>query len=163
MVSFHGVNKLYGTDVGDSILKYIGESLSLYYGGSKSTLYRLNADVFAVLSPTTEGFSEQLKSFLDLFSQKNFPLEDEKNTEVPVTLTAGIACCQENLLTCSDSALKEAKRKNKQLMIYNQELADSDEYKQKMYWIDTVQQAMTEGRLVAYYQPIVDLSSGQIL
>nr|WP_320050681.1 EAL domain-containing protein [uncultured Desulfuromonas sp.] len=162
MASFHGVNKLYGTDVGDSILKYIGESLSLYYGGSKSTLYRLNADVFAVLSPTTEGFSEQLKSFLDLFSQKNFPLEDEKNTEVPVTLTAGIACCQENLLTCSDSALKEAKRKNKQLMIYNQELADSDEYKQKMYWIDTVQQAMTEGRLVAYYQPIIDLSSGQI-
>jgi len=162
MVSFHGVNKLYGTETGDMILKYIGESLSLFYGGTKTTLYRLNADIFAVLSPRVENFSSTMDAFLDQFSQKKFCLEDTMNTEIPITLTVGVACRQENLLTCADSALKEAKRQNLRLMIYNQDLADSDEYKQKMYWIDTVQQAMTEGRLVAYYQPIIDLSTGQI-
>ncbi len=162
MVSFHGVNKLYGTETGDMILKYIGESLSLFYGGTKTTLYRLNADIFGVLSPRAENFSTKMERFLEQFSQEKFCLEDTINTEIPITLTVGIACRQDNLLTCADSALKEAKRQNKQLMVYNQNLADSDEYKQKMYWIDTVQQAMTEGRLVAYYQPIIDLSTGQI-
>jgi len=162
MVSFHGVNKLYGTEAGDMILKYVGESLSLFYGGTKTTLYRLNADIFAVLSPRVKNFTATIDAFLDQFSQEKFCLEDTLNTEIPITLTVGVACCQENLLTCADSALKEAKRQNQRLVIYNQNLADSDEYKQKMYWIDTVQQAMTEGRLVAYYQPIIDLATGQI-
>jgi len=162
MVSFHGVNKLYGTPVGDRILKYIGESLSLFFGGSKATLYRLNADVFGVLMPSDGDFVGQMTRFLDQFSRENFCLDETEGEEIPITLTCGVACRQENLLTCADSALKGAKRANQRLLIYNQDLADSDEYKQKIYWIDTVQQAMTEGRLVAYYQPIVDLASGQI-
>jgi len=161
MDSFHGANKLYGTETGDKILKHISEALSLYFGGTDAKLYRLNADIFGVLSPENDHLSKKLSQFFKQFSQQKFQLDDEYATEIPVSLTTGIACNQNNLLTCADIALKEAKRQAKQLLMYDDKLANSDEYKQKIYWIDTVQQALIDGRLVAYYQPIVDLASGR--
>lgn len=159
MDSFHGANKSYGTEAGDQILKHISESLSLFFGGTETTLYRLNADIFGILTPNSYDLNTALHQFFTQFTQQKFQLDDEFSTEIPISLTAGIACNQNNLLTCADVALKEAKAQAKQLLIYDNKLADSDEYKQKMFWIDTVQQALTEGRIVAYYQPIVELAT----
>lgn len=161
MDSFHGANKVYGTDVGDQILKHISEALSLYFGGSKAILYRLNADIFGILAPEDTQLAAQISKFFEQFSLQKFQIDDEFSTEVPISLTAGIACAQNNLLTCADIALKEAKNQSQQILIYGDELANSDEYKQKMYWINEVQHALTDERLVAYYQPIVDLSTGK--
>ncbi|MBW2185769.1 MAG: EAL domain-containing protein [Deltaproteobacteria bacterium] len=161
MDSFHGANKVYGTEVGDQLLKHIGEALSLYFGGSQAMLYRLNADIFGVLAPENIQLQTKISEFFEQFSQLKFQLDDEFSTEIPISLTAGIACDQDNLLTCADIALKEAKHQAQQVLIYDGALANSDEYKLKMYWIHAVQQALVDGRLVAYYQPIVDLSTGK--
>lgn len=161
MENFHDANKLYGTEVGDQILKHIAEALSLFFTGSQTRLYRLNADIFGVLMPNSNQLPTEIDEFLERFSQQKLQIDDEFSTEIAISLTAGIACNQNNLLTCADIALKEAKLQAKQVLIYDDKLANSDEYKQKMYWINTVQQALIDGRLVAYYQPIIDLATGK--
>lgn len=160
--NFHGINKLYGTEGGDRALVYLSKILSKTFAGEQLSLYRLNADIFAVLAGHERPLERELRRFLADFPAEPFYVDAAGHQTVPLALTVGLACTDENLLTCADIAWKQAKRNNLVLALYDPASADRDEYHEKMFWIDAVRQALSEGRILAYFQPIVSLADGSV-
>ncbi|MBN2644693.1 MAG: EAL domain-containing protein [Desulfuromonadaceae bacterium] len=164
VISFHGINRLYGQEVGDRALVHTSKLLTQDLSDELTTCYRLNADVFAVLGRGDEAaLNERIQGFLQRFPNALFYGDAAQQVVVPLALTAGMACVEENLLTCADIALKEAKRLKVQLFRYDPSSANREEYQEKMEIIDGVRQALNDGRILAYFQPIIDLESGKIV
>lgn len=161
--NFHGINKLYGLHVGDRALIHMSETLSREFAESEIRLYRLNADIFAVLGAESFMAPQRFASLVNHFPGWPFYADTEQSIPVPLAITIGLACASENLLTCADIAHKEAKHKNLQFNFYDPSTANVKEYQEKMVWIEEVRCALNDERIVAFFQPIVELASGNIV
>lgn len=161
--NFHGINKFYGLHVGDRALIHMSETLSREFAESETRLYRLNADIFAILGDEAAMKPQRFIDLVNRFPSWPFYADEERTTLVPLAITVGLACASENLLTCADIANKEAKKNNLQFNFYDPSTANIREYQEKMVWIEEVRCALNDDRIVAFFQPIVEMSSGTVV
>ena len=155
---FHGINSHLGIDGGDMVLRYVSDHMIDFFANKNCRLYRLHSDIFAVLSL---GNIEQLNVHCHQFLKRLLenPVITENGETFNLTLVIGVACNEDNLINCADTALLQAKKDNKVLEIYTASQEGGRE-KSRTYWINQVQTAIKEQRLVPFYQPIINLENG---
>ncbi len=162
--SFKRINDSHGHAAGDELLievaRRIGSGLR-----EEDTLARLSGDEFAVLMESVvdlddvEGVCRRLQSVL------RTPIE-VAGQEVLVTVTIGVAMSSgddsaEVLLGNADMAMYHAKSCGKdRFEIY--EITLGDERLRRLELVDALRQAVDNRELKVYYQPIVDMVTGEV-
>lgn len=161
IVDFGGINHNLGAETADLALLHFSNQLVEFFAAEDSTLYRLHSDIFAILTESihVEDTTSAVERFSEFLRQHPFTYADEERLNL--TLISGVACGEKDLLTCADAALQHAKHNKQAVAIYNPEIANQ-QGRMRAYWINEVQQALLDQRLLPHYQPIVHIPSGRI-
>jgi EAL domain-containing protein (putative c-di-GMP-specific phosphodiesterase class I) len=69
----------------------------------------------------------------------------------------------ENLFACADIALKTAKSTNASFLFHRQALDTQKRYEENIKWANILTDALDNGRVLPFYQPIVDNETGEIV
>ena len=160
---FKDINDVFGTKTGDTLLmelaKLIKETASQHEGYIDT--YRIGGDEFCLL-------------FQEISTHQAFPLAEEiekvisrttfsiKGNDLSASITLAINC-NSPLLENADLALKAIKRQRTQkVIIYDDALGLHQQAKKNIETVKMVKQALEEDRVVPYFQPIVNLTSGKV-
>lgn len=160
--NFHAVNDLYGNDFGDKVLVKIGRWLSTRLPKTQSTLYKLEADNYAILT-TVPFHKRELNDYLNIISStvaaERFHWEE---TEISVTFTIGAVQSRNELLKFSQIAYKEAKNEGLPYVIFDENSETSKAHKRNMEISKIIKDAVENNWVIPYFQPIVNLTTREI-
>lgn len=166
---FKAVNDGLGHDAGDLVLRQLAARLSNFVQqelGTSGFVARLASDEFMVVTdlPLQErgllDFSEQI------LLMQSAPIELRSHE---ITLSASIGCVSypthvdqiDMLLKCADAAVAEAKQLGKnRVVIYDPELTAAFEHRLQLE--RQMHKAVTNGEMRLYFQPRIDLRTGEI-
>jgi diguanylate cyclase (GGDEF)-like protein/PAS domain S-box-containing protein len=163
---FKQINDTLGHPVGDSILRQVAARLQSQIA-DHDTLARMGDDTFALILPRLEHVQDALRCAQNLLHTlaEPFALNDR---DLFVTASIGISFYPQDgtdavtLLKHADHAVHRAKANDTNtLMCFAPEMTDF-----AMQRLDLEQQlrcALEQRELVIYYQPQIDLASGQIV
>ena len=160
--SFQNTNNFYGHDFGDAFLKVIGNWLYLNLPPIEATLYKFEADIYAILIKLP--FSEyNLKKYLKKISMK---ITKDRiicdDVEVDTTLSIGAVQSNKNLLKLASIACKEAKTKRIPFMIYDKASQKDEEYLRNMQMNHILKDALAKDFVTPFFQPIFNLHTNEI-
>lgn len=149
------VNDTLGRSTGDRVVadiaKLLGEDL-----GADLLLSRLDSDEYGLLIPGV-GEAQALERAGSLLAMIR-----ARTGAANLTASAGVALVERgmgvsatDLITAADIALHQAKEAGR-----DRAVAFSGEDRSRLEWVGHVRQAVTEGGLVLYSQPIIDMETG---
>jgi diguanylate cyclase (GGDEF)-like protein/PAS domain S-box-containing protein len=158
--NFRQVNDFYGHAFGDKLIQKLSEILSSLIASQKQyELYRLQGDEFVILGHphSNDLFYERIKNILNFIDNDNIEVETE---QLSVKLTAAISFeSNDKILQTADMALQIARKKNIDIVIYNEENSLNKEYENNLKWTKKIKEAIEENRVVPFFQPIVNNSN----
>jgi len=173
--SFKEVNDFYGHHCGDHVIGLLAQSLQDFLGQDQnwtaSRLYRMPGDELAIWLPTAENpaqlisRAERVLRFVGTLS-----MSWEEQT-IPLNVTLGVATSRqedgtqladEQLLTSASIALKSARVARAGYRIYDPAHRTRESYELNLIWANRLKSALDEGRIIPYFQPILDLRTGRI-
>ena len=159
--NFKSVNDFYGQMFGDKVIKEVGKiifDLSYKY---KYKIYRNHGDEFAVVSAKDEDFMifEQHIKDMILFVANTKVLID--NNELHIELTAGISKGKQEIIN-ADLALKEAKRSQKTVVRYNDNLDIQKIFETNIQWSKKIKEALEDDRIQMALQPLYSNSQNRV-
>jgi len=157
------INDLYGSDIGNEIIKQFANILEVYTKQSNYELYRTSGDEFSICSCEKNSFN--FENFIKKLSDFviHLPLFIEKlGEEVYIDATIGVSLEKEHLLTQADIALEFAKTNQKPLIIYYESMNTLEKMKNTLNWKRKIQYALENDNIVPVYQPIVN-SKGKVI
>jgi diguanylate cyclase (GGDEF)-like protein len=174
--SFRELNDFYGHQAGDKALVQTAQRLSkfLHNGVKEMTmgvkLYKLHADEFGILFKDKipkEGLEFVAEILLQHVSSTPFLVDGH---DVTLNATIGISCADDGghfsdgkyFMTASNIALREAKIHKKPYFFYDQSMRIEDKYEQNIIWIKKLKTAITDDKMIPYYQPILDNTTGAV-
>jgi diguanylate cyclase (GGDEF)-like protein len=162
---FKEINDTLGHYHGDRLLQLVGERLSGLLR-AEDTVARMGGDEFAVLLPSLaeQGYSQTVADkVLDALG-RSFEID---GLTLEVGASIGIACFPdhgedgETLLQRADIAMYVAKSGHLGAQLYETE---QDRHSvQRLALAGELRRAIEYGELVLYYQPKVDVASGQVI
>ncbi|MBU1215843.1 EAL domain-containing protein [bacterium] len=155
--NFREINDFFGYQFGDAtiieVAKRVYETMSPL---DNNELYHLQGDEFAILCRNTsqESFLDIVQKILKEVNSRDFHILHEV---ISLQFSAGVSFVkdQAGLLATADIALKNAKKERKELILYKDTSTTSKEYKSNLEWTKKLKDAIKDGRIVVYYQPIV--------
>lgn len=152
--SFNEINDFYGNDIGDKLLISFGDKIDKFGKANNFNVYRVNSDVFAILTDkNTEG-----KLFIDKVSGLQSNLKHVvfqcDNQRLFINTSIGMAIDEDNLFEKAGMALNYSKLHNKEIQVYYEELSIVKEYENNLAWIKKLNEAIEDDRIVPYFQPI---------
>ena len=161
---FQEINNLYGNIIGDTVLKDYAKFLNKMTHDNCCTLYRLHSDEFAILC--TQHFDlDEINKFATYITEstakKEFKID--KKTNISISSTIGVSFGKNLLLTNADIALKLAKAKKENYLIYNSSMNAEHEYAQNLNWTKKIKEAINNDKIVPLFQPIVCVETQKIV
>ena len=164
--NFKFINDNYGHPAGDQLLTKVARRLK-HSIRSADIIARLGGDEFSLLLKDVGRNSDFVKlvdTIMDIFSV-GFQIDSK---EVMATISAGIAIYPTDassapeLINRSDRAMYQAKNKGRNAYsFYNQELHLQARKRHKIEL--QLKQAITDEKLLLYYQPIYSLADNQLV
>ena len=165
--SFKDINDSLGHQAGDRVLISLAETI----GGAiraDSLLARLGGDEFAVLIPeASRGEAERCARRVLEAIRRSVATVD--NRRVTVTASMGIvlfpshATAVHELLARADLAMYYAKEQGRnQCRVHDPGDGWEADQKTRLDWIERIDSALAEDRLLAYVQPVMRISDGSI-
>jgi diguanylate cyclase (GGDEF)-like protein/PAS domain S-box-containing protein len=163
---FKDINDTLGHPIGDLLLKAAAERL-LGVARETDLVARLGGDEFAVLqTDTTDPASAgALAAKIRAILAEPFPIE---GNDLHITASIGVAPLSKDtpspevLLSQADLALYRAKEEGRDQYRFHTDALDV-EVRERVSLADDLRKAIESGELEPYYQPQVDLASGQIV
>ncbi len=158
---FSTVNNAYGIDAGDNLLKNFCNILKRNIPAS-ATIYRCYGDEFAILFNGLEvdngqKFVEQLEGYL------SFASIDIGGIELKIAVTVGISSGSGDVILRQASiALMEARISKNNHSIYNSQNELEKKIQKIFYWQTRLKEALTDGHLLPFYQPLLNNNTGKI-
>jgi diguanylate cyclase (GGDEF)-like protein len=159
---FKEVNDTLGHDVGDHLLRMVGDRLRRI-SGAETIVARLGGDEFAVLLGGDDVHIEGMVARITRDIAEPFRLGD---VTLDVTASIGIAATPQDgssaalLLRRAEIAMYDAKRDLSGVARYS---ADRDPYSsRRLSLINDLARALEEGSLELHYQPQADPSTGRV-
>ena len=163
---FKIINDSMGHNVGDLLLKAVGERLTAVFGKG-FTVARLGGDEFAVLVENctqvaqAAGFAQQVLEVM----KGAFIIETHQlfiSASVGISLYPNDALNAEQLLRNADSALFKAKSAGREgYALYTEELTAHAQYRIEV--ASDLRRALEQHELRVYFQPVHDLSSSRMV
>jgi len=161
--NFSQINSTYGYEDGDMLLQRIAEFL---LSTVNSAIYRGNGDEFFIaleLSNPDKALSLAQMIKEKVYS-KRFAIRD---TSVRITFSMGIVSIDSNDIEIPYSkaqlAITDMRKLHKNVIGHYHQHSQSESYQQQMHeWAHKTKLALDFDLLVPYYQPIINLATGEV-
>ncbi|MDC7222356.1 MAG: bifunctional diguanylate cyclase/phosphodiesterase [Spirochaetales bacterium] len=153
--SFREVNNLYGGHMGDKVLKHTVEHIKECIA-PEDRLYKFPADEFVLIMRhrEREEVIATVEKVIMTFDLKDFCIEGQP---LNLTLRAGILhrpCQKRRILPSLDIAKAYAKRASNSYVFYDDSMNEEESYVRNFQQLNQLKDALDEGRILPYYQPI---------
>jgi diguanylate cyclase (GGDEF)-like protein/PAS domain S-box-containing protein len=162
---FKGINDLLGHRAGDEVLKEAANRLNLYVRKG-DTLARIDSDTFTILVRGLKAAADAGRVAESLHAALGEPLVVGER-ELFVTTCIGISVFPEDgadvetLLRNADTALYRAKEQGRDsFRLYDPSM--NAEALQRLRLEHSLRRALSRDELRTYYQPVMDLATGEI-
>ncbi len=165
---FKEINTIFGEAIGDETLQKMAVAIKDAAQTHYLQLYKLSGDEFAILA----GNEMSIEKFKEDVSMLSRNLTHTKlicgEHEISVRLTIGavmseLHLSQRSLISMADMAMKEAKRRSRPYMFY-QEISSLEEDLEKNYkMVQHIEKAIKEDKVRCCYQGIIDAKTGKIV
>ncbi|MDD5716975.1 MAG: EAL domain-containing protein [Sulfuricurvum sp.] len=159
---FSMINDIFGFEVGDQMLMEFGNILRTS-SCPMCTVYRLEADIFAVLACQHEvqDVQKEVLRIQHSITTHSFHINA---IEHRINVTMGVVeHDMGNMIQKAEIALREARKMSRnRVQVYSDNLAVIQQIKENTKWTKWLKDALDNNKLIAYYQPIVECSSGEI-
>jgi len=162
--NFKEINDLYGNKEGDIVLQEFSEFLSTKLL-TDCRLFRLHSDEFGMLFSKNfdlEFFNKFTKNLSEDISHEKFKVDNGKS-HILLNSTIGISHGDHSLLINADIALKLAKKRKKNFLVYDPSMQVEHEYEQNLKWTKRIKDAIQNDKIISLYQPIVDCQTQKIV
>jgi diguanylate cyclase (GGDEF)-like protein/PAS domain S-box-containing protein len=162
---FKNINDSLGHSIGDRLLISFARLLQDCVGPD-DLLARLSGDEFGVLLPNVQDAGDAIRVADRILAQLKQPVS-LRDQEVYTSISIGITWSAlgyertEDILRDADTAMHRAKRRGKS----RYELFDADMHAEAVAQLtleSDLRRAIERGEFEVYYQPVVDLATGQI-
>ncbi|QOG13263.1 EAL domain-containing protein [Arcobacter sp. FWKO B] len=162
---FSTLNDLFGEEIGDKILVEFSHKLKQHFNDNEYKVYRVEADKFVVISKDydldTEIFSQICKDFISNIAENDFIIDDNS---IDLSMTIGIAKSDKgDAYKHAQRVLYYARETLKSIMIYNDSLKIKQNFEENIKWLKKIKIGLAQNRFKAYFQPIVDTKTKNIL
>ncbi len=163
--NFKNLNELFGFEEGDRVLREFGRELKRRVKGKckECLVYRIRGDKFGLLACNFNDaqFIELVSKIIRELEIKEFEVGGIK---FRLDVVAGISKSRENFLVESEIAEEEAKRKGVSLLVFDKVLEHKYlELENNFKIFNYLKEALKEDRVIPYFQPIQEISSGKIV
>lgn len=155
---FKEINDFYGIEAGDAVLNQV----SSWFRKMNFFPYRISGDEFAILLYEEFSWSDlknRLSALMSLFEETIFTIKHET---LNLRMSVGAAIGHSKLLTRADIALHRAKKEKLSLSLYAEHENVENLYRSNIKMSATIRNALSKGRIICHYQPIINLSTGKI-
>ncbi|CAA6825056.1 MAG: diguanylate cyclase/phosphodiesterase (GGDEF & EAL domains) with PAS/PAC sensor(s) [uncultured Sulfurovum sp.] len=163
--NFSGFNDFYGSDIGDSVIISLADTLNKFKILEAFKLYRLQGDQFILLFQEDQFSNKKFHTFFtELFShieQNVSNINIKGQNRISISVTGGVATYYthdnyQNLILYANIARKKAQEKQKKFLIFDHSMRKSVDYAQNIEWIKKIKEAIHDNRITTYYQGITD-------
>ena len=153
---FSEINDFYGHSLGDHFIKEFSRQLSDCKNCDNLNIYRLQGDEFVIFNANAnrDKFLEKIYKIDKKLRKGKIAIDNDF-----IYLDFSIAISYESkkiLLRTADMALKTVKKDNKNILVYNDTISRSEEYKNNIKWSNIVRESLMNDRIVSLYQPIIN-------
>ena len=169
---FSGFNEFYGADIGDNVLISLANILRNFKEKKHFKLYKFQSDQFILLFEEEHikniNFQLFFEEFIDDIEFQISRLQIKNQNRVSISLTGGAASYHahdnyQNLILYANIAHKEAQELHKKFLLFDHSMRKNENYAQNIEWINKIKEALLEDRVITYYQPIIDNTTGEIV
>jgi len=157
VASFKDINDVYGVQLGNRVLKKLAQSYSRLIEGSSIDIYRVSGDEVALLDTSAdspEAFVRMIKEIITNIEHQTFYFIEE-DTEVHLSIHAGISFESDHAIEKANIALIKAKQEHLDYVVYDETFQESGQV-ESLDMIRKIKNAVGNYDFIAYYQPIVD-------
>lgn len=155
---FKHYNDFYGIHEGNILLTKVAERIkTMGFEGENAKYYRLGGDDFGILfeSDSQVGIEVATKRVQELFTKDPITINGEDRTPIMVIASTNIPPLLEN----ANIALKS--KSDQTLVVYSEKMNLRERIRENMVMLKELKEALEDGRLVPYFQPIVDFGLGR--
>jgi len=172
VANFSSYNECYGYSAGDYLLRQLSNYLNLRLDSGDMQLYRIGINEFAIAAngacPQVE-MVERMETLLDAIQQRPFDLPQRGHrSQVVLSLVAGMASRHSDndnisqLLIRASEMRRQAEKERIRFRIANNQGSLPSRKEQNLLWLQRVQKALRDDRIVPFIQPIYDTEFGDI-
>ena len=159
---FKHINDIYGNDVGNLLLQEVSKTIqNSVYDIKEKTIYRVGADEFGILFNTiTQSKALEVATMLERYiAEQDFVIDS-----IVINITVSISSNnKEPILENADIALKEIKKDRvKHIIKYDESLNLKKHIQNNIDMVYTIKNALKDGRIVPYFQPIINLKTMKV-
>ena len=154
---FKVINDLYGTEIGNFVLKEFSQFLTLHKKESWD-LYRIGSDEFTFIMhehANSKYFEKAIQTLLEKV-KTYYIYEHSYDIKINLNITVGISFEEKDILETADMALRRAKETKQHYLLYTDEHSYKKVYENDIQWIHRVDIAIKTNNIIPFFQPIVD-------
>lgn len=160
---FKDINEVYGFQFGDAVIKIYSEWLQEYTKNLENAkLFKLSGGEYAILFADETGDDEIMTFIEELIKESDNHSFYYEDIEIFINVTVGYAKTDTKAIEHAEMALKKAKAKNWHFMSFENSMLKTEEQKNNIIWHKTIKNAIENDRIIPYFQPIINNSSGLV-
>jgi len=159
--SFNNINKLYGYQIGDAVLREYANILHSFSKEYQYKCYRLYSNTFALLGINNiievDKYHNDIKKLLTQYTKINFRKNIFYFNDIDITLDVNIGIClaQDNVIIKANTALEAAKKETKRYYVYNGDINEKNEIEKYINIKKLLIDAINNDGVIPYFQPIL--------
>ena len=162
---FKEINDTLGHHAGDLVLQHVAIACNKVLRDT-DTVARMGGDEFAILLPQVTDMARAIQVAERVLEAIKEPLDIDGH-KVEVGASLGVAMYPQHgedeldLITHSDAAMYEAKRKKLGVVVYKPEMGEGKS--ESIALKGELRRAISEGEMILHYQPKIDISSNSVI
>ncbi len=163
---FKPVNDTYGHSVGDQLLWEVSKRLTTHVRET-DMVARLGGDEFTIILPNIEGLNEVEHMAQRILNEVSQPFHLDRHElfisiSIGVTIYPNDATDLPTLMTNADNAMYRAKDNGRNTFcFFTHEM--NHHAKEMLRLENDLHRALQRGELIPYFQPMIDLDSGELV